>query len=216
MKTPTTPGILFILVVNMAGCNSNKEEKYFAGEIVYTYTYESNILNTDSLAKERPVKGIFRYDLNNYQSRFMGKDTFTYYYSGTLNKCLSQSSNSQKFECEDYGINTDSVLSWKIYPADEILLGQNCDILELQKRTSFVRYYVSKEQRVAPATYQKHKAYNWDVYGEKANGGLILKLEHRFKNFIMKGTAIEVKNYDEKFKALEMDENNMIEICNRK
>jgi hypothetical protein len=102
----------------MARCNSNKEEKYFTGEVVYSYAYESNILNTDSLAKERPVKGIFRYDLNNYQSQFQGKDTFTYYYSGSLNKCLSQSGSSENFECEDYGINTDSVVSWKIYPAE--------------------------------------------------------------------------------------------------
>jgi hypothetical protein len=86
----------------------------------------------------------------------------------------------------------------------------------LQKRTSFVKYYVSREQKVAPATYQNHKAFNWDVYGEKASGGLILKLEHRFKNFTMKGTAIEVKKQDEKFKALETDEKKMIEICNKK
>ena len=216
MKASTTSEILFFLLLNMAGCNRNKEEKYFVGEVVYSYTYESNILNTDSLAKERPVKGIFRYDLNNYQSRFQGKDTFTYYYSGSLNKCLSQSGSSEKFECEDYGINTDSVISWKIYPADEKVLGQDCDILELQKKTSFVKYYVSREEIVAPATYQIHKAYNWDVYGEKAKGGMILKLEHRFKNFTMKGIATDLKKLNAKFKALEIDEKKMIELCTAK
>jgi hypothetical protein len=188
----------------MAGCNSNKEEKYFAGEVVYTYVYESNILNTDSLAKERPVKGIFRYDLNNYQSQFQGQDTFTYYYSGTLNKALSRAGSSQNYECEDYGIFTDSVISWKIYLTEEKILENDCDILELQKKTSFVKYYISKTKKIAPATYQKHKAYNWDVYGEKAKGGLVLKLEHRFKNFTMKGLAVDVSKKDNQYKAFEI------------
>ncbi len=207
--------MLFILLLNIAGCN-NKKEEYFTGEIVYAYTYESNILNIDSLVKERPVKGIFRYDLNNYQSQFQGKDTFTYYYSGSLNKCLSQAGSSENYECEDYGMDTDSVVSWKMYVAKEMILGHNCDILELQKKASFVKYYVCKTEKTAPATYQKHKAYNWDVYGEKAKGGLILKLEHRFKNFTMKGIATDLIKPKEKFKALEIDEKKIIELCNLK
>lgn len=213
MKASTAYGMLFILLLNMAGCN-NKEEKYFTGEIVYTYAYESKVLNTDSLAKERPVKGIFRYDLNNYQSQFQGKDTLTYYYSGNLNKALSQTGSSQHYECEDYGMATDSVINWKIYPADEKVLGHSCDILELQKKTSFVQYYVSRGEKTAPATYQKHKAYNWDVYGEKAKGGLILKIEHRFTIFTMKGIATDLKKQDAEFRALEIDEKKMIELCN--
>ena len=121
MKISIRPGILFIFLVNTPGCNSKKEEKYFAGEVVYTYTYESSILNTDSLIKERPAKGILRYDLENYQNKFIGKDTFTYYYSGSLNKCLSQNGSSKKYECEEYGINTDSVISWNVYPAGEMI-----------------------------------------------------------------------------------------------
>lgn len=135
MKTLTAYGITFILLLHLSGCNGDTEEKYFTGEIVYRYTYESHVLNTDSLAKERPVKGIFRYDLANYQSRFQGKDSFTYYYSGKLNKALSQAGNSENYTCEDYGMVTDSVISWKLYPTGEKILGQDCDILELQKKT---------------------------------------------------------------------------------
>jgi len=213
MKTSTTPGILFFLLLILAGCKSNEEEKYFLGEIVYRYTYESNMLNTDSLAKERPVKGIFRYDLVNYQSQFLGKDTFTYYYSGNLNKALSQAGSSDHYECEDYGLVTDSVISWKIYPTGEKVLGHDCDILELQKKNSLVLYYVSRTEKVAPATYQKHKAYNWDVYGDKAKGGLILKLEHRFKIFTMKGIATNLVKQVKNFKAFEMDEKNFAVFC---
>jgi hypothetical protein len=206
--------MLILMLLITGACNNSKHEEYFSGEVVYSYTYENSILNTDSLAKERPVKGIFRYDGNNYQSQFQGKDTFTYYYSGSLNKALSQAGSSLHYECEDYGIATDSVLSWKLYPAEEKVFGQHCDILELQKKTSFVKYYVSREEKTAPPTYQKHKAYNWDFYGEKANGGLILKMEHRFTIFTMKGIATDLKKQDAKFKALEIDEKKMIEICN--
>ena len=85
MKTITAYGIGFILLLHVAGCNGHTEEKYFTGEIEYRYTYESNVLNTDSLAKERPVKGIFRYDLANYQSRFQGK-------ASTLSDCVRKNS----------------------------------------------------------------------------------------------------------------------------
>jgi hypothetical protein len=213
MRAGIIYGILFIFLLKSTGCNSIKKTPYFTGEITYHYTYESSFLNTDSLIKERPSKGIIRYDSYNYQSQYTGKDTVTYYYSGNLNKCLSQTGTNKIVECEDYGINTDSVLSFKIYPAPETVFGQPCTIVELQKKTSFVKYYVSNRQRVAPATYKKHKAYNWDVYGEKANGGLVLKLEHRFKNFIMKGTVTGIKNYDSKFKALEIEEREMVEKC---
>ena len=111
---------------------------------------------------------------------------------------------------------TDSIISWKIYPANETILGQDCDILELQKKNSFVKYQVSKQYRIAPLTYQNHRSYNWDVYGQKANGGLILKSEHRFKQFTMNGIATEVKKYNEKFNALEIDEKKFTELCTNK
>ena len=71
---------------------------------------------------------------------------------------------------------------------------QECRLLEIQKSNSWVKYYVSKEQKIAPATYQHHRSYNWDVYGEKAGGGLILRSEHRFKMFTMMGIATDVKS----------------------
>ncbi len=43
-----------------------------------------------------------------------------------------------------------------------------------------------------------------DVYGDKADGGLILKLEHRFKNFTMRGRAVEIIKKDQQFKAFEI------------
>jgi hypothetical protein len=134
-------------------------------------------------------------------------------YTGKLNKCISQTGTRQDYACEDYGATTDSVLSYDIRDTDEKILGYNCRILELKKRNSSVVYYVTNAIRIAPATYQHHRSYNWDVYGEKTGGGLILKLEHRFRTFTMTGLATSLKNEEDGFSALELDESKIAGIC---
>ena len=207
------PSILTVLSA-FAGCISEKKENYFTGTIEYNYSYTSDSLKADSLNRVRPSKGLFRYDTSNYQSRFIGADTFTYYYSGKLNKCLSEAGSGRQYECEDYGMKTDSVLWVKDYATDEKVLNHPCRILEIEKKGSSVKYYYATDLKIAPATYQKHVAYNWDLYGSKANGGLILKLEHRFKKFTMKGEAVVVrKSQQPAFAALEIDEALFSKIC---
>lgn len=204
--------ILLILIIH-AGCKNKQKEKYFTGTIEYMYTYSSDSLSIDSIAAIKPYKSDFRYDLNGYQSRFFSQDTETYYYSGLKNLCIGKANSRENFTCEDYSIVTDSVVSWKIYDSDEKILGQKCQILEIQKVNSWVKYHVSIELRIAPATFEKHKSYNWDFYGEKTRGGLILKSEHRFKYFTMKGVATAVDIKDDSFKAQEIKESKFDEIC---
>jgi hypothetical protein len=165
------------------------------------------------MAAMRPSKGDFRYDSMDYQSRLIARDTQTYYYSGHLNKAISETNSTGNYACEDYGQATDSVVSWKVYATDERVLGHPCRILEMQKRNSWVKYYVSTEMKISPATYNKHKAYNWDEYGKYAEGGLILRSEHRFKFFTLKGTATSVETKPTGFKALEIDMEKLREVC---
>ena len=80
--------ILFLYTL-LNGCIDTTSENYFTGTIEYAYSYSSDSLNTDSLIRIRPAKSFFRYDTIAYQSRFIGTDTATYYYDGTLNKCVS-------------------------------------------------------------------------------------------------------------------------------
>jgi hypothetical protein len=130
----------------------------------------------------------------NYQSQFIGADTNTNYYPGILNKCLSQTNHSENYECQDYGAFTDSVISHRIIDTDEKILGYSCKILEVQKKNSWLQYYFADELKIAPTTYDKHASYNWDFYGEKANGGLILKSEHRLKYFTLKSLRTHWRN----------------------
>jgi len=205
--------IILLLLMVYAGCKSGEKGKYFTGTIEYAYSYESDSINADSLTRVRPAKGAFRYDLNNYQSRFIGQDTHTFYYSGNLNKCVSENNSRRNYECEDYGVLTDSIVTYKLYDTDEKILGHSCKILEMQKSNSWVKYYVCNELKIAPATYEKHKSYNWDIYGEIANGGLILKSEHRFKKFVMMGTATTINKINSNFTALQLDEKLFSQIC---
>lgn len=201
---------LFSFILLFFSCS---KPGYFTGVIEYKYKYESVILNTDSLTKLKPNKSEFRYDTYNYQSRFFAQDTTTYYYSGQWGKCISQINSTNKFDCEDYRVLTDSVLSYKEYETNEKILGQNCKIIEWQGKYFYNIFYVSTDLKISPHTYKKHLSYNWKIYGEKAKGGLILKTEHRFKNYIMKGIAVNVKKEKKDFKSLSIDNTNFEIYC---
>lgn len=194
-----------------ASCNNKPH--YFTGSIEYKYTYESSTLNTDSLAKRKPHRSEFRYDEYNYQSRFAGADTITYYYAGQLGKCISQANRNNVVECEDYQIPTDSIISFKIYHTNEKIMGQNCRVIEWQGKYFYNRFYVSASYRIAPATYNKHLAYNWKFYGEKTGGALILKTEHRFRNYTMKGIAVSINKAGNLFSALTCDKEIFDKTC---
>ena len=196
--------IVLILIVGVTGCK-NSGNKYFSGIVEYAYSYTSDSLNADSIANTRPTKSSLRYDTVNYQSVFIGADTQFYFYSGIYNKVLFKTGDKGNYECENYGVFTDSVLSFKLYDTDEKILGYSCKILEIQKKNSWLKYYVSNDLRIAPSTYNKHISYNWNFYGEKANGGLILKSEHRLKYFTLKGVATSVSRKDDNFKAFVID-----------
>ncbi len=195
------------------GCQRHDEKKYFTGTVDYTYSYSSDSLNADSLSLLRPGKSRFSYDTTNYQSVFWGRDTMTYYYSGQRNRCISRTGSGNEFQCEDYGVVTDRVLSARLYDTDEKVLGYACRVLELQKGNSFVKYYVSREQKLSPSTYRDHRSFNWDVYGREADGGLILKLEHRFPHFTMHGIATKVQQISGDFSALDINEEDWEKYC---
>lgn len=209
------PALVFVSYFLLFLNSCSNQPHYFTGEIKYQYTYESNTLNIDSLIKQKPHESIFRYDTLNYQSRFIGTDTITYYYSGKLNKCVSQTNSRKNFECEDYSITNDSIISFKIYDTDEIVLGHRCKIIEWQGKYFYNKFYVATDLNISPATYKKHLAYNWKFYGEKTEGGLILKSEHRFKNYTMKGVAVSINKEPNNFNALKIGNEILEKICSQ-
>jgi hypothetical protein len=195
---------------------SEPDPDIFIGELEYSYSYSSDVLDQDSLRACKYRKSIFRYDLKNYQSTFIGKETVSYSYSGTSNLCISETNGKKNYECEDYGIQTDSVLHYAMYPSDELIFGHPCTILEIQSKYFWTRYYISQLLRIAPDTYKNHKAYNWAFYGKMTNGGLILKSVHKFKNHTMTGTITRLTERELPFKAIKFDEAFIDNLCKSK
>ncbi len=199
--------------IALFGCNDGKDESYFTGKITYQYSYASDLMDVDSLSKLKPMFGEFRYDLLDYQSKFIGKDTITYYYMGNINKGIWKNEVGH-YECEDYGFPTDSIISFRVYDSSQKILGHEIKVLEFQSKLFWTRYYVSKNLQIAPETYKKHTAYNLSFYGNQTDGGLILKLEHKFKNYTMFGDLSELKKHKPDFKAIEINRNEIMNACN--
>jgi len=206
-------GVSIFITIGLPLLTACVKKNWFTGSIEYQYTYESRMLNADSLKKNKPYKSEFRYDTINYQSRFFAIDTMTYFYSGHRGKSIVQMNADSNLVCEDYRVPTDSIFSFKVYQTNEKIMGHNCKIIEWQGKYFYNVFYVSTDLQIAPGTYRDHISYNWKFYGEQAGGGLILKSEHRFRNYTMKGIAVKIKEEAGDFNALQIDENSFDRIC---
>lgn len=184
--------LLFIACSSDEVANENTRSSYFHGSVHYAYSYSSETLNADSISASRPQYSTMFFENENYKSVFIGKDTSVYVYLAKENKCYGFYSDGMVEECEDYSRYTDSIISYKVYDSDTLILGEACFILDFQSKYFWNRYYISKNIHVDPRSYTKHHAYNWSFYGEKTEGGLILGTEHRFKNFTMIGIAKDI------------------------
>lgn len=185
----------------------------FQGELHYKYTYESSSIPLGYLYSVRPNTGIFAYDLKNYQSTFMGADTIRYYYSSEYNKAIFSKNHIFDASCEDYSVNPDSLLFYKVYDSEELILGQRCMVIEFRSASTFNRYHVSKEHFLAPDTYKKHVAYNWAFYGEQADGGIILRVEHHFPQFVMMGEITKMVEYTNGERAWDIKDQVFVNAC---
>lgn len=209
-------GLLLIFVISSCSKKNYKEEyPYFQGEIEYAYSYETESLDLDSLMELKPSKGIFRYDLANYQSKFFAKDTTSYFYLSETNSAISQTNNVFDQSCQDYGIPTDSIIYFNIYETNEEVLKQACKVVEYKSKSMWNQYMVSKEMKISPKTYKNHVADNWQFYGEEAAGGLILRLEHRYPSYTMKGIATRIKIFYNSETALEISAEKIKNLCNQ-
>ena len=178
------------LLIFIFSCNpklKNELPPPFEGRIQYAYTYQSDSLDIDTLKAQRPHSGQMIFKDSMYKSVFVSDDkTETYLYDNATGIAFEWSAKDS-IQCEDYKIPTDSVLRFEIIETDEKILGQEVKILEFDSKYATQRFYFSTKYKVAPHNYDKHEAYNWKFYMEKAKGGVPLKVEHIFKNFTMIG-----------------------------
>lgn len=165
------------------------QRSWFTGKVSYAYTYTSDSLNADSLATVRTRTGEMIYAGADYLSRFRGLDTMVYLYMSALNKCYSPPHGAEPATCEDYGVPTDSVIKILLTENTDTILGEPCDRLEMTCANASHTYWVARNVKAHPGSYERHEAYNWKEYGTAAKGGIILMNEHRFTKFTMRGIA---------------------------
>ena len=213
MRSPILKFFICVFSCTLFSCQ-NQNKDYFQGQVIYKYHYTSDVLNIDSLNQSKIHTSIFKYDTENYQSTFINKDSTTYFYLSSINKCLKAINGQLQDICEDYSEATDSIINFRVYDTDEKILGQDCMIIEFQGLHFWNRFYVSKDSKISPNTYKDHKAYNWQFYGNQTHGGLILKLEHRFKTFSMHGEATYISNLKWNEKALDITTQEALSNCN--
>ena len=195
-------------------CSCSSKEEYFSGELVYNYTYNSPNFDADSISAERPSKGVFRYDKFNYQSQFITKaDSLSYFYISSRNLAIAKNHKSDQWRCENYGVSTDSVLSYKYYDTETKILGHSCKILEFKSRFANNKYYISTDQHLNTNLYKNHEAYNWKFYGDKTDGGLILKLEHHFSDHSMIGNVESIQYFKPQELAIKEDLSFLLNKC---
>ena len=148
-----------------------------------------------------------------YKSIFESKNKMEIYIYDNESGIAYDLTDKDSIGCEDYKMNNDSIYSYEIIETDEKVLGHEVKILEFKSKYATNKFFFSKNYKVAPHNYDKHLAYNWKFYMEKADGGVILKVEHVFKKFTMKGVATQFEVQEINPKLFEIDKNKLKMAC---
>ena len=208
--------VFFYLVILLGSCSTEKKiekKNAFEGLIEYAYSYQSDSLNIDTLRTQHPSSGMMIYKDSMYKSVFVANHkTETYIYNNAEGIAYDLSAEDS-IDCEDYKIQKDSVLRYDIHETDEKILGHEVKILEFDTKYATQRFYFSTKFKVAPYNYDKHLAYNWKFYKEKANGGVLLKVEHIFKKFTMISIATKIEQKEIDPKVFEIDKSKLTTTC---
>jgi hypothetical protein len=187
----------FIIITILAassywGCAS-PESPYFEGVVSYTYSYQSDALDADSLRTVYPKTSDFYYSGPNYKSVFQAQELEEYIYFGENGKCYTRDTTGSGFLCEDYSKPTDTVFQLELRESDEVIPGHACQLLAVKAGGFDSEFYFSPEIRLPPESYRLHEAYNWRAIMEKTGGGMILKSVHHFEDFTMTGVATALR-----------------------
>lgn len=206
--------LLFIFLTCLVFLNCKTEEVAdFEGFIKYEYTYESDSLNVDTLKKHRPSLSLFYYKDSLYLSSFIGQSTDMYIVNGKTGVAYYLSGENDTIVCEDYTKQTHQIKNYNLLPSEETVLGYDTRILEIEMEDATTRFWVSTDLKVNPQNFKNHIAYNWFFYLQKADGGIILKMEHEYPTFTMKGLATQIQSMEVPDSKFHLPENSTIIPC---
>ena len=165
----------------------------FEGMIEYSNSYQSKMANypSENLNKLMGTKQAYVIKGNNYKSAFNGMFMKLQLYLGNENRGYSLTAKSDTLYWEDYSINKDRALSYKIKKKQDTVLGIPCDVIIVESEKSKTYYYYNSKYGVNPELFKQHNYGNWYYIISKTKS-LPLKTIYENEQFILTSEAIKI------------------------
>jgi hypothetical protein len=166
----------------------------FEGKIIYDSKYKSKLpaVTDEQFSAMLGTKQEYFIKDGDYRSVTNGTFLQWQIYINKDNKLYNKMSNSEAILWNDGGVNPDEVKSVEINKGVIEILGRKCDELILTCKSGIQKYYFSKDLKVDPKFFEKHKFGNWSEYIMRANS-LPLKIIIDSPQFALESTATEVQ-----------------------
>ncbi|MDB0601178.1 DUF4412 domain-containing protein [Tenacibaculum maritimum] len=169
--------IIFILKCSVCfllifGC----QKKTFQGTILYDMDYidKSGQMNENQVDKFIGKNQVYFFKNNKYKSVMNGMLQLTLIYTGkdTLYNTIKNSKNVKYINVSE---RNEKIVSSIIKKNQEIILGYECDVLELMTSDGKMEFYFNRNLKINKNFYKSHKKGFWDFLLEKTDGALPLK-----------------------------------------
>jgi hypothetical protein len=190
MKVVRTVSVIALAFLSSAALAKGQA---FEGEIVYQYTYKSNIagVTDDQLAISLGSKQNYFIRGGDYKSVSNATSFSWQIYIGSTNKLYYKMANSDVILWVDGASRSDQIVDTKVNREATEILGYKCDEAIFTLKNGSEKYYFSSKLGVDPSLYSKHLYGNWYDYLKIAKA-VPLKMIVETPDFVMTSTAIEI------------------------
>ena len=167
---------------------------HFEGTIVYDLKWhdQTGEMPDDQLNSLIGQEQDYHVKGNQYRSEMNGTRGMVQLYLGH-DTLYSISTSAQDIVQLNVTEAPDSVISYKIIPTDEVILGYTCQLLEIKTRDGYSKYWFNDQVRIDPETYNRHQYGLWYLKLKLANGALPLKAISENKQVRFESVARSIK-----------------------
>tara|TARA_R110002033_G_scaffold169674_1_gene210770 strand:- start:7273 stop:7899 length:627 start_codon:yes stop_codon:yes gene_type:complete len=165
----------------------------FEGILVNSINYESkdSSVSSEQLNSLLGTKQFYAIKEGNYKSVFNGLFIKLQIYKNDENRNYSLTSKSDTLYYEDYSLNKDKVLSFKIEKNKDTIMGILCDLITVKSEKGKTSIYFSSNYKINPDLYKQHNYGNWNYIVSKIKA-LPIKTIQETEQFIMTSIATEI------------------------
>jgi hypothetical protein len=167
---------------------------HFEGTIIYDLKWhdQTGEMPDDQLNRLIGQEQHYHVKGNRYRSEINGSRGMVQLYLGD-DTLYSISTSAQDIVQVNVTEAQDSVISYKIVPTDEVILGYPCKVLEIITRDGYSKYWFNDQVRIDPETYTRHAYGLWYFKLKLTNGALPLKALSENKQVRFESVARSIK-----------------------